>query len=596
MAPLWRRADARLPLALLVAAALYAGLAIAASRAQSSTFDEPIHLPPGYLSLTLGDHRMNPDHPPLVRRWAALPLLFLDVKWERGDFAFKVGRPWEFGKRFLYRWNDAETLLFWGRLPIVALGVLLLAAVFFFTRSRYGESAAVLALFLGALNPDLLAHGAIVSTDLGIALFTFLGVLAFLRMVERVTPLRVVIAGLTVGAACATKFSGIGLVPMLGLAALVVALDDAPLAVALRGVPREVSTRSGKLATFGVVFAVMGVAAVFMVWAAYGFHAPLAVDAEANARIFDWGTVELPRPWLQAVFTLLRRSGGLPQAWIWGVQHFLVHAEGRPAFLLGQYSESGWWYYFPTTFALKTPIALLVLFAAGLLTARRTASARRTEILLFVPLAVLVALSVSQRINIGHRHLLPLYPFVLVIAGRVAALAFPPRPGGSVPALAVGALCLWQAGATAWAYPHYLAYFTELAGGPSNGWRLLSDSNVDWGQGLKGLRQWMERTGVTRLKLAYFGTADVKYYGVDADRLPGYQPPPPSATVRKIRPGDIVAVSATLLQGLYVEEGMRPLMERLRSLPPVTVIGHSIFVYRVDFGYDIPSASEDPQP
>jgi hypothetical protein len=202
----------------------------------------------------------------------------------------------------------------------------------------------------------------------------------------------------------------------------------------------------------------------------------------------------------------------------------------------------------------------------------------------------------SQRINIGHRHLLPLYPFVLVIAGRVAALAFPPRPGGAVPVLAVGALCLWQAVATAWAYPHYLAYFNEVAGGPSNGWRLLSDSNVDWGQGLKGLRQWMERTGVTRLKLAYFGTADVEYYGVDADRLPGYQPPPPSAMVREIRPGDIVAVSATLLQGLYVEEGMRPLMERLRSLAPVTVIGHSIFVYRVDFGWDIPSASEDPQP
>jgi 4-amino-4-deoxy-L-arabinose transferase-like glycosyltransferase len=582
--------------AVLAAAGVYAGLAIAASRAQSSTFDEPIHLPPGYLSLTLGDHRMNPDHPPLVRRLAALPLLFMDVKMDRDDFAFKVGRPWEFGKRFLYRWNDAETLLFWGRLPIVALGALLLASVFVFTRQRYGEQAALLALFLGALNPDLLAHGAIVSTDLGIALFTFLAVAAFVRVIERVDPLRVTIAGLAVGAACATKFSGLGLLPMLGLPALLVALDDEPLDVAGPGEPREVRTRTGKLAILGLVFLGMGVAAVFTVWSAYGFHSPLAVDAEANARIFDWSTVELRPPVLQAFFAGARRLGVLPEAWIWGLQHFLVHAESRPAFLMGQHSETGWWYYFPATFALKTPLPLILLFATGLATARRTASSRRTEMLLFIPLAVFVVLSMSRSINIGHRHLLPVYPFVLVIAGRVAALAFGPAEKPRTPALAVGALCLWQAVATAAAFPHYLAYFNELAGGSRNGWRLLVDSNLDWGQGLKGLREWMSRSGVPRVKLAYFGTADVKYYGVSAERLPGYQPPPPATIAHEVRPGDLVAVSATLLQGLYVDDRMLPLVERLRKLPPLAVIGHSIFIYRADFAWDLPGEDDVAEP
>ena len=595
MALLPRRADARVALILLLATAVYAFLAIAASRAQSSTFDEPIHLPPGYLSLTLGDHRMNPDHPPLVRRLAALPLLFLDVRWDRDDFAFKVGRPWEFGKRFLFRWNDAETLLFWGRLPIVALGAALLVAVFLFTRRRYGENAALLALFLGALNPDLLAHGAIVSTDLGIAFFSFLAVTAFVRVVERVTLLRVAQAGLAVGAACATKFSGLGLVPMLGLPALLVALDREPLAVDVRALPSEVKARTGKIVALGIVFLAMGVVAVATVWAAYGFHSPLAVDAEANARIFDWRTVELRGPALQALCAGLRRFSVLPEAWLWGLQHFLVHAESRPAFLLGQHSQTGWWYYFPATFALKTPVPLLVLFALGLVAARRTASSRRTEALLFLPLAVFVVLSMSRSINIGHRHLLPVYPFVLVIAGRAAALFVRPERRWAR-ALALGALCLWQAATTAWAFPHYLAYFNELAGGPSNGWRLLADSNVDWGQGLKGLRSWMSRNRVTRVKLAYFGTADVRYYGVNADRLPGYQPPPPAATVREIRPGDIVAVSATLLQGLYVDEAVLPLMERLRSLAPLAVIGHSIFIYRADFTWDLPAAPEDSQP
>ena len=101
---------------------------------------------------------------------------------------------------------------------------------------------------------------------------------------------------------------------------------------------------------------------------------------------------------------------------------------------------------------------------------------------------------------------------------------------------------------------------------------------------------------MSRIKLAYFGTADVHYYGVNADRLPGYQPPPPSTIALEIRPGDIVAVSATLLQGLYMDDAMLPLMKRLRSSPPVALVGQSILVYRADFAWDLPVGREDPQP
>jgi hypothetical protein len=181
-----------------------------------------------------------------------------------------------------------------------------------------------------------------------------------------------------------------------------------------------------------------------------------------------------------------------------------------------------------------------------------------------------------------------------VIAGRGAGLAFGPRGTNARLQVALGLLCLWQATATARAFPHYLAYFNELIGGPRNGWKYLVDSNLDWGQELKGLRAWMARNGVARVKLAYFGTADVKYYDVPADRLPGYQPPPPSASVREVRPGEVVAVSATLLQGLYLDAGARALMERLKRLTPVTVIGHSLFVYRPDFAFLIPAGEGTP--
>jgi 4-amino-4-deoxy-L-arabinose transferase-like glycosyltransferase len=593
---MWPSGTARRSLSLALPLVVYLLLALSASRTKSSTFDEPIHLPPGYMSLTLGDHRMNPDHPPLVRRLAALPLLFLDVKWDPDDFAWSVGRPWEFGKRFLYRWNDAETLLFWGRLPILLLGASLLAAVYRFTRRHYGEAAAVLAVWLGALHPDFLAHGAIVSTDLGITLFLFLGVLAFSRVVESVSAGRVVLAGLAFGAALATKFSGVGLLPMLGLPALLVALDGRPLAVHWKGTTREVRSRRDKLLLLGAVFGIMGLVAVPTVWAAYGFHSRLAVDPEANARIFDWRSVELEGTAAQGLADAVHRSGILPEAWVWGFLHFLVHAESRPAFLLGELSESGWWYYFAATFLLKTPLPLLVLLAIGIVTAHRTRADRRVEWLVFLPLVVFFALSMTRNINIGHRHLLPVYPFVLVIAGRVAALAFGASGHGRALKLGVAALALAQAVVAARAYPHYLAYFNALGGGSANGWRRLGDSNLDWGQELKALRLWMERNAVPRVKLAYFGTADVKYYGVAADRLPGYQPPPPSAVVREVRPGDVLAVSATLLQGLYVDDSSLALMKRLRERTPVAVIGHALFVYRADFSTTLPEAATAAEP
>ena len=183
-----RRAAAAVLAAALL---LYVFLCLGMMRSSACTFDEPIHLPPGWVSWKLGDHRMNPDHPPLVRRLAALPLLAMDVKMDPEDHSWKVSRPWEFGKRFLFRWNDADRLLFWGRLAIVLLvGVPLALAVFLWTRRLFGAAAACFALFFFVLDPDMLAHGAIVANDLGITLFLFLGVIAFVAAQAGVSDVR----------------------------------------------------------------------------------------------------------------------------------------------------------------------------------------------------------------------------------------------------------------------------------------------------------------------------------------------------------------------------------------------------------------------
>ena len=141
----------------------------------------------------------------------------------------------------------------------------------------------------------------------------------------------------------------------------------------------------------------------------------------------------------------------------------------------------------------------------------------------------------------------------------------------------------WYAVSVLHVHPRYLGYFNELAGGPSQGWRYLVDSNVDWGQDLKALKAWTDAHDVKHLKLSYFGTADPVYYRIPCEMLPSKMHPDPPRIVRDVQAGELVAVSVTNLHGVYFEGGERRLMHRLRALTPIDRVGYSIFIYRPDF-------------
>jgi hypothetical protein len=570
-----------------LALAVYAALAILSERHKSAVFDEIIHLPPGYAIVKLGDHRMNPLHPPLARVIAAWPLLFMNVRVDPDDLAWRTARPWEWGKRFLYRWNDGDHLLFWGRLPIVALAMVLAVAVFLWARRLWGLPAGFLALLLCVLNPDVLAHGHLATNDLPVVLFVFLSVIAFDRLAQRVTLARVVAVALAVGAAFATKFSAFALPPILLALSVVVARRREPLRVSI-GPPREIETRGTKLLVLLGVVVLIGALALVVVWAAYGFHSALTPDPAVDA--FMHAHDAPPAGAALRVGAAFARGGHLlPEAWVWGFLNCFKSFASRPSFLLGEYSDTGWWYYFPVAIALKAPLALLLLVLAAAVLAWMRPAPGRAQWFVWLPPALFLALTMTQNINIGHRHVLAIYPFLFVAASRVASLAWSARGrGGKWARAGVAALVLWYAASVLRVHPNYLAYFNEAAGGPSQGWRWLVDSNVDWGQDLPGLKRYMDASGIPRVTLCYFGTADPAYYGIAADRLPSYQPPPPSTIVHAVHPGDVVAISATHLQGLYLDPEMQPLMALFRARPPIATIGHSIFVYKADFAWTMP--------
>jgi hypothetical protein len=571
--------------------ALYLSLALTSMRGKTSTFDECAHLPAAYTHLALRDFRLSPDHPPLTKLIAAAPLVFGDVQMKPDDEAWRLRRQWEFGKRFLYRWNDADALFRRSRTAIALLACALAAGVYAWTRRHWGLPAGALALFVCVLSPDVLAHGQIVSTDLGAALFVFLSVAAFERVTERATWGRLLAAGAAFGAALATKFSALVLLPVLALLALASVFWREPIAMALAGArtaPRASGDRRGRALDVLLVLAGMVLVAWFVIWASYLFQPSFTSDPAENAA-FDWERLRPESALIAEPVLFARRLHLLPDPYLYGFFRFFKHSEARPSFLLGERSDRGFAWYFPATFALKTPIGLMVLLALCALTWRRHAASRRVELFLWLPVAVYMALTLSRGINIGHRHLLPIYPFLFVAAGRAALLV---RRTSRPLAAVVLAAAAWYGVSVARVHPHYLAYFNEAAGGPANGYRLLVDSNLDWGQDLAGLRDWLAAHGVARAKLSYFGTADPEFYRVPVDLLPGYMLPRPRREVYEVVPGDVVAVSATNLQAVYVEPETRPLMALLRSREPIGQVGYSILIYRADFSWSTAPATE----
>jgi hypothetical protein len=182
-------------------------------------------------------------------------------------------------------------------------------------------------------------------------------------------------------------------------------------------------------------------------------------------------------------------------------------------------------------------------------------------------------------VNIGLRYILPVFPFLMVLSGRLAGVALRGRLRWKLP---IAVLLLWYGGESLSIHPHYLAYFNQLAGGAQNGYKHLVDSNLDWGQDLKGLGRYLDRKGVNRVILSYFGSADPAWYGIDYEALPSHILLNPKVRCTRIRPGDTVAVSATNLYPLYVDLG--GLSGYLREIGPVDHVGYSILIFRIPAG------------
>ena len=531
----------------------------------SQTSDEAAHLAAGYSYLRSADFRLNPEHPPLIKELAALPLLALRLDFPWGPL-WDQAEEWNIGRIFVHENRVRnDTLLFLGRLPNLLLSMALGWALFVFARSLFGAQGALLALSLWVLDPNVVAHSSLVTTDLGIALFIFLSVAAFRSWILRPSRLRLLLFGLAVGGAFASKFTAVWLPPILAALGLALLLLGEPL-------PRRLLAANAA--------------------GAGGPGGAGAARAPLRARLgILCGAALVVLGVAAAVVALTYLGVGLP-AWRLGLERTLHHsAMGHRAYLMGRVSETGWWYYFPLAWLVKTPPGTILLVLGSLaaaLAGRRLG--RRDELFLYLPVAVMVAIMMTWKVNIGLRHLLPVYPFLYAGAGRLlaprAAGAAAPGGGGRARAavpLLVALLVGWNAVEAERIAPYDLAYFNAAAGGPENGHLWLLDSNLDWGQSAKALLRYVRARDLPMIYVAFTGNSDPWYEGVRYQYAPGSG----NLEVSKTRPArvpaglphELFAVNAMVLHSLQFSDPH--LYDWLLERRPVATPGYATFVFDI---------------
>ena len=553
--------------AALVLAALFAGMAVAAARHKGPAYDETGHLTAGASYWLTGDHRLQPENGLLPQLLVGLP------GWIAGGFPPRSGPEWEgsdvwrLGHHWLYESGlDWRGLLLSARTLVAAVAAALGLLVYAWSRRLFGPTGGLLSLLLFAFSPTLLAHGALATSDLCAAAAFLIALLALQGALERLTLPRVAGAGAALTVLFLCKGSALLVLPIAAAMLALRLVSREPLPAGWI-VARGALTGARRVALLLALPVVLALVVWAGLWAGYGFRYAVQPPGQPAPQTLYWGGW----PHVDAAGTGAVRAVGwmrdhhvLPEAWLYGLGFVLAHSNARDAFLDGRYSAEGFPEFFLRAAWYKTTpaeLALLLLAAAAALGCRRGATdapllSPARGAFRVAPLVLLIVVvggaALGSHLNIGHRHLLPLYPAAFVLAGAAASwLRRPPRWVAALVLLALGAQVVDSLAVR----PDYLAYFSPLCGGPRQGYRHLVDSSLDWGQDLPGLAAYLQReraspTPPAEVYLSYFGTGSPDAEGIAAKHLP-FVPD----RIRRVETyplgAGLYCLSATMLQNVY---------------------------------------------
>ncbi len=545
---------------------------VAVTARKSITNDEIVMIPAAYNHVVRGNTDSVREHPPLSKFLAAVPLLFIqpnEVASQETDATVSDEDKWVDQARF---WGENpaafEALSFWPRLPLIALTLTVGVIIFAFARDLFGARAAVLAVALFSLEPTILAHGRVVQTDIPAA-FGFLLVFFMLyRYVGDPTFRRAAWLGIAAGLALLSKFSMLLVCPILLLFFL-----------ALLWQARQ---KGQKHVTLFAQAATVVLIATFIINAAYYFHRNGLTNADAV-----WVKQSFPGSDVAVTRALSALGYLLPVDFVLGVFWQIWHDKGgHSAGLLGMYSRTGWWYYFPVAFALKTSLPFLLLSLGSLAWGVFEWLKKRDKrfLWLLVPFALYTTFVLFSRIDIGVRYYLPAFPFLFILGGALLDRLLNSRWARRASMLVAIALLCWMGVEAARAYPNHMSYMNQLASAHPHWW-YLSDSNVEWGDDARELALYLRARGETRVRATFLGHfLTLQHYGVELVDMMGPQ--------ENQEPTRYVAVGASFLNGSTVPDELMHVrwsndaervnfFDAYRHRAPEAIIGNSIYVYRM---------------
>jgi hypothetical protein len=606
----------------------------------SAIFDETAHIPAGYSYLTMHDMRLNPEHPPLLKDLAALPLVFMNLKFDTTQkfWTTDVNGQWEAGHNLFWQMgNDADQIIFWARIPIVLLSLLFGLFIFKWGKELSGILGGLLALTLYAFDPNILGHNHFVTTDLGIAGFMMISFYYFLKFIKDPTWKNVTIGGFFLAVVQLTKFSSILLLPIFGLVAIIYPLVK-------RILDEEKSVFLFKLKRLGEYLGKSIIALAFsllVVWLFYAFNnydMPKEKLAETINFYFSPTDTNIKTIYTSKVLLALNQTAlfrPLSEYFLGIAMVFKRVAGGNGAYFMGQVSGTAFPAYFPTVFAFKEPLTMLLLMILAILIALQNNlktligclknstqksplfsslgnylrhNIETLSMLFFIFLYAYI--SITGNLNIGFRHLFPILPFAYILTAKVI-IDFCQKRKNRPTKITLLSITFILASLlvieTISAYPYYMSYFNPIAGGAKKGYNFATDSNADWGQDMKRLRIWIDEynscakikcdanskfgcpsncysiakpfptpgKSIDKIRVDYFGGADIKYYIKD-EYIMWYD---------SKRPLEVgwYAISTNFLQGSIYDKTKKDQdsYRWTRNIKPVYQVGTSIFIYYV---------------
>ena len=490
------------------------------SLSKSLTWDEPVFVASGYSYLLRNDFRTKPEAPPLLQQLQALPLLTQNLRFiPENHPVWQKAQHIALGRHFVHANAErVQHIAKNARLPVLLIGAILVLAIFAWGKRLFGPVPALTASALAAGSPNLLAHAKLATTDLGCAAFMFFAVFSFWRSVNTSRWYTWTVCGLITGLALLTKYTALLLGPIYLVLGLVCLWQ--------KRLPILNLFKAGLIVT---------TAAILTIGAGY--------NLSFNPFLYWHG--------LQQIYTNANTT--------------------YQFYLLGQVSEQPWWYYYLITLAIKTPFSTLALIGLASAVSIRRSANREAVLFLLVPTSIILIVTCFDPTNLGYRRILPALPFLLLFCAH--ALSDDPSRLRTGIVLGLTVFSLFEAVRI---YPHHLAYFSPLSGGPKRGPHLLDDSNIDWGQDLPGLARWQrQHPDAQPMKLMYFGNVPPEIYGVHAQQLPLASP-----EYAAPKPGYYAISAHNLVWFRKIQSQYGHDIDWLTQYRPVDHIGYSIYIYK----------------